>query len=209
MPAAAVLVLAAALSAALPGFPDGGAGPARAQAQTGPAEAGDVFGDGPVEGVGVLVPLADAVRQIVPGDVPASVVPSLAARLVSWRGGPSWRTELATVAAGAGASVRVDPACCLVVAPEGPAAWRLRRGERIVEALGRWREAGGPRVVVIGSDGVIEGLVLAVEREYSGDPIDAYHQLGIDLRHRDIFEGRSGGLRLVLHEDGVLTLSLD
>lgn len=153
-------------------------------------------------GLGNNVPLRDALQQIVPRgysqDVSA-VNPEDLDRKVSWRGGKPWIEVLKDVLQGyAWISVKVDTTNKIVtLQAEGVQAqknqvtttmtWRIRRGERISDALESWRKTAGWR----GAYWEAQELESEMDQSFEGDFEQAIKQLldaladqGIQIRAR-------------------------
>lgn len=109
-------------------------------------------------GLGNNVPLREALQQIMPRGYSQdtnAVSPDDLNRKVSWRGGKPWVDVLKDVLQGyAWITVKVDTTNKIVTfqgdaaqaqRPVGATApvWRIRRGERISDALETWRKSAG------------------------------------------------------------------
>ena len=139
-------------------------------------------------GLGNNVPLREALQQIVPRGYSQDtnvINPEDLERKVSWRGGKAWIEVLKDVIQGfAWISVKVDTTNKVVtfqgegVQPQRPqgvpvATWRIRRGERISDALESWRKAAGWR----GAHWEAQELESEMDQAFEGDFESAITQL--------------------------------
>lgn len=120
---------------------------------------GKLGGEDKAVGMGRNVQLRDAIRQIVPQDYSMQFGPGtnpLLDRRVTWKGGRAWTDVLSEVVEDVPwLSIEVDVATKLVTITAARAAvtdaptvgtasvWRLRRGDKISDAVSAWaRDAG-------------------------------------------------------------------
>jgi hypothetical protein len=101
--------------------------------------------DGPVEGFGTDLPLAQAVEGIVPSGLQVVIAKGVdPSTSISWDGGPSWKEVLRSALVKAGLVSKIDDAEVVVdYAPPPAQIWDVYDGETVAQTIQRWsRQAG-------------------------------------------------------------------
>lgn len=148
-------------------------------------------------GFGKNVPLAVAIRQIVPDEysVVTTNVPSAElARTVDWKGGRSWVDVLTDALAGKNLFVAVDANKKIVVllsedmsdqSISQGSIWRIKKGEQIAEAFSAWAKDAGWAKVVWEPDPMtsdMDSLFPGSFTEAIVDAVKAINSSGLKLR---------------------------
>ena len=101
--------------------------------------------DGPVEGFGVDLPLAQAVEAIIPAGLPVAMEKDVdPTSPVSWEGGPSWKEVLRNALTKAGYVPKIEETAVLVgLAPPPAQNWEIFEGETVAQTISRWSSQAG------------------------------------------------------------------
>lgn len=164
---------------------------------------GKVASDGPVVGMGRNMPLADAVRQIVPQDYALRFGAGMdqnRAKRVAWKGGRPWVDVLSeTLADMPEVAVEIDASAKLVTLSAAPNAqqfvdakeelpartWSMGRGEKISEAFNRWSGEAGWQGVFWEAPDLIAELDVSVSGSFEdavSQVINSLVKQGVQLR---------------------------
>jgi len=124
--------------------------------------------DGPVEGFGIDIPLAQAVEGIVPAGLQVVITKGVdPAMPISWDGGPSWKEVLRSALLKVGLMSRIENADVVIdQAPPPAQTWEVYEGETVAETVQRWsRQAGYTPVPVFAAQ---DRWRLFVSEHFSG-----------------------------------------
>lgn len=126
------------------------------------------FPDGPVEGFGSDLPLAQAIDDIVPSGLNIVISNNVdPGTLINWEGGRSWKASLKAALSRAGLVPRFGESEVTVeLAPPPAQIWEVVEGETVAQTILRWsRQAGYTPVPVFAAQ---DRWRLFISQHYEG-----------------------------------------